>query len=101
MALADLALEVRAMPDRRTPEIESPSANRMQGAAGIPHQLDDPTTAPSDPNRERQDRNVEEPGDTDSADIVGRTGEQMPQQSHDGLESEKRESPTRPTDDNV
>ena len=31
------------------------------------------------------------PGDTNSADIVGRTGEQMPLQSHDGLEAETRE----------
>ncbi|MGE0864297.1 MAG: hypothetical protein AB7P34_10385 [Vicinamibacterales bacterium] len=43
-----------------------------------------------DPNRVRQDRTVEEPGDTNAADIVGRTGEEMPRQSHDGLESEDR-----------
>ncbi len=42
--------------------------------------------ADQDPNQDRQDRNMEEPGDTDSADIVDRTGEQMPRQSHDGLE---------------
>ena len=42
--------------------------------------------ADQDPNPDRQDRNVEAPGDTNSADIVGRTGEQMPQQSHDGVE---------------
>jgi len=47
------------------------------------------------PDRDFQDRNVEVPGDTNSADIVGRTGEQMPQQSHDGLESEERERDTR------
>ncbi len=62
------------------------------------------------PNTERQDRNVEVPGDTNSADIVGRTGEQMPVQSHDGLESEKRppesggrdehQDPVRSDDDN-
>ena len=57
--------------------------------------------APTDPNADRQDRNVEEPGDTDSADIVGRTGEQMPRQSHDGLESDERVSGTRASDDNV
>jgi hypothetical protein len=51
-----------------------------------------------DPNRDRQDRNVEEPGDTDSADIVGRTGEQMPKQSHDGLDTDDRE---RPREDDV
>ena len=28
------------------------------------------------------------PGDANSADIVGRTGEEMPVQSHDGLEPE-------------
>ena len=47
------------------------------------------------PDRDFQDRNVEVPGDTNSADIVGRTGEQMPQQSHDGLESEARERTER------
>ena len=50
--------------------------------------------ADQDPNRDPQDRNVELPGDTNSADIVGRTGEQMPLQSHDGLESEERERST-------
>lgn len=44
-----------------------------------------------DPKPDRQDRNMEEPGDTDSADIVGRTGEQMPRQSHDGLEADERD----------
>jgi hypothetical protein len=47
------------------------------------------------PDRDFQDRNVEVPGDTNSADIVGRTGEQMPQQSHDGLESEARQRTER------
>ena len=47
--------------------------------------------ADPNPKPDRQDRNVEEPGDTDSADIVGRTGEQMPRQSHDGLEAEDRD----------
>ena len=42
--------------------------------------------ADHDPNLDRQDRNVEVPGDTNSADIVDRTGEQMPRQTHDGLE---------------
>ena len=41
--------------------------------------------ADQDPNLDRRDRNVEVPGDTNSADIVDRTGEQMPQQSHDGV----------------
>ena len=47
--------------------------------------------ADPNPKPDPQDRNVEEPGDTDSADIVGRTGEQMPRQSHDGLEAEHRD----------
>jgi len=47
--------------------------------------------ADQDPNQDRQDRNVEEPGDTNSADIVDRTGEQMPRQTHDGLENEERD----------
>ena len=55
--------------------------------------------ADQDPNQDRQDRNPEEPGDTNSADIVGRTGEQMPKQSHDGLESEEREHSTRVKDE--
>ena len=42
------------------------------------------------PDRDFQDPNVEVPGDTNSADIVGRTGEEMPRQSHDGLESQER-----------
>ena len=46
--------------------------------------------ADQDPNRDRQDRNMEEPGDTNSADIVDRTGEQMPRQTHDGLETDDR-----------
>ena len=45
--------------------------------------------ADQDPNLDRQDRNVEVPGDTNSADIVDRTGEQMPRQSHDGMEDER------------
>jgi len=52
--------------------------------------------ADQDPNQERQDRNMEVPGDTNSADIVGRTGEQMPSQSHDGLE-DQRERDARST----
>jgi hypothetical protein len=51
------------------------------------------------PNPDTQDRNVEEPGDTNSADIVGRTGEQMPKQSHDGVESVAREDTTRGVDE--
>ena len=64
--------------------------------------------ADQDPNQNEQDRNMEVPGDTNSADIVDRTGEQMPRQTHDGLEDERdrdarstrvndeeRESPSR------
>jgi len=47
--------------------------------------------ADQDPKPDRQDRNLEEPGDTNSADIVDRTGEQMPRQTHDGLETEDRD----------
>jgi hypothetical protein len=53
------------------------------------------------PNKDRQDRNMEVPGDTNSADIVGRTGEQMPLQSHDGLESEERQPGSRVKDENL
>ena len=45
--------------------------------------------ADRDPNPDGQDRSVEVPGDTDAPDIVGRTGEQMPRQSHDGLDDER------------
>lgn len=58
--------------------------------------------ADQDPNRDHQDRKSEVPGDTNSADIVDRTGEQMPLQSHDGLEAEERErdaSSTRVNDE--
>jgi hypothetical protein len=54
--------------------------------------------AGTNPNRDHQDRNVEEPGDTDAADIVDRTGEQMPKQSHDGLDTD---NPERPREDDV
>ena len=47
--------------------------------------------ADQDPKPDPQERNLEEPGDTGAADIVDRTGEQMPRQSHDGLEAEHRE----------
>jgi hypothetical protein len=42
--------------------------------------------AHQDPNQERPGRILDIPGDTDSPDIVDRTGEQMPRQTHDGLE---------------
>ena len=46
--------------------------------------------AKQDPNQDRQAPIVAEPGDTNSADIVGRTGEQMPVRSHDGIEANER-----------
>lgn len=49
------------------------------------------------PIPDQQNRNVEESGDTNSADIVGRTGEQMPKQSHDGVESVARDDTPRGT----
>ncbi len=54
--------------------------------------------AEQDPNQDRQGRIVEEPGDTNSADIVGRTGEQMPVQSHDGNEADDRSRPSSATE---
>ena len=52
------------------------------------------------PNDDGRDPNVELPGDTNSADIVGRTGEEMPVQSHDDVESDERERPSRLNDSN-
>jgi hypothetical protein len=52
----------------------------------------------ANPKAPQQDRNQEVPGDTDAADIVGRTGEQMPQQGHDGLEADDRTRPSRADD---
>jgi hypothetical protein len=67
--------------------------------------------ADPNPKDDLRDRNVELPGDTSSADIVGRTGEEMPIQSHDGVESDERErravaneeglEPVRTDDDNA
>ena len=53
------------------------------------------------PKDDRQDRNVELPGDTNSADIVGRTGEEMPLQSHDGVESDERDRRARANQENL
>ena len=55
--------------------------------------------ADQSPNKDRQDPNMEVPGDTNSADIVGRTGEEMPLQSHDGVESDDRSQPAPATDE--
>jgi hypothetical protein len=35
-------------------------------------------------NQNEQDPGTEIPGDTDAPDIVGRTGEEMPEVAHDG-----------------
>ncbi len=43
--------------------------------------------AQQDPKDARPGRILDIPGDTDSPDIVDRTGEQMPKQTHDGLEN--------------
>ena len=51
-----------------------------------------------DPNQDPQDRNLEEPGDTNAPDIVDRTGEQMPRQSHDGVDDDRDRS-TRVNDE--
>lgn len=51
--------------------------------------------ADQDPNQNRPGR-ILDIGDTDAADIVDRTGEQMPRQSHDGLE-DQRDEETRST----
>ena len=56
--------------------------------------------ADQNPKDDRRDPNVELPGDTNSADIVGPTGEEMPLQSHDGIESDERERRSRAKDGN-
>jgi hypothetical protein len=35
------------------------------------------------PNQEEEDPGMETPGDTNASDIVGRTGEEMPEVAHD------------------
>ena len=55
--------------------------------------------ASEDPDQDHRDLNVEVPGDTNSADIVGRTVEQMPRQSHDGVVSDDRSQPPPLTDE--
>ncbi|HEX8027290.1 MAG TPA: hypothetical protein VF491_02455 [Vicinamibacterales bacterium] len=54
--------------------------------------------ATQDPDQDPQDPKVEVPGDTGAPDIVDRTGEQMPQQSHDGIEADDRERSARDGD---
>ncbi len=58
--------------------------------------------ADQDTNQERPGRILdiqEVPGDTNSADIVGPTGEQMPRQSHDGLEDGGDQRSTKVNDE--
>jgi len=58
--------------------------------------------ANQDPNQERPGRILdiqEVPGDTNSPDIVGPTGEQMPRQSHDGLEDQRDARTTKQNDE--
>ena len=57
--------------------------------------------ADQNPKDDRKDSNVELPGDTNSADIVGRTGEEMPLQSHDGVESDERQRRSRVSQESV
>ncbi len=54
--------------------------------------------AGQNPKDDLRDSNVELPGDTNSADIVGRTGEEMPLQGHDGVQSDESERRSRPTE---
>ena len=53
----------------------------------------------SDNDRPGRILNLEVPGDTNSADIVDRTGEQMPQQAHDGVTDDDRARSTRVNDE--
>ena len=46
---------------------------------------------PLTPHDDPRDDNPTRPGDTDSGDIVGPTGEQMPHQAHDGLDTDERD----------
>lgn len=82
--------------------VESPSADQMQGAPG-PAATPDPdeaaprggdqdidTAGTGAGNDSKRAATNDVPGDTGSGDIVGRTGEQMPLQSHDGVEAETR-----------
>ena len=39
-------------------------------------------------NQNAQDSESEDPGDTDAADIVGRTGEEMPEVGHDTVDND-------------
>ena len=47
------------------------------------HDANSPGPADTGRNQNEQDPGTELPGDTDASDIVGRTGEEMPQVAHD------------------
>lgn len=105
----EMESEGQAQTHAESSPVESPSKDQMEGAPG-PIATPDPdeaaprggdqdidtagteasASASNDPTGQSKDSNVEVPGDTGSADIVGRTGEQMPRQSHDGLEADSR-----------
>jgi hypothetical protein len=68
-----------------------------EGQAQTHPDVDDEQSATGDTTGQPDDPNVEEPGDTQAADIVGRTGEEMPEQSHDGLEARSRKNGKRET----
>ena len=76
-------------------DADDQSPTKAMGTGMAPTGREVELMADQGPNKDRQDRNLEVPGDTNSADIVGRTGEQMPLQSHDGLEAEERQRRTR------
>lgn len=96
--------QAQAPAETSTGRVESPSADQMEGAPGSAAKDQEIDTAGTEADiefnkqsaasqvtdPETQDPIVEEPGDTDSADIVDPTGEQMPLKSHDGIEATKR-----------
>lgn len=51
----------------------------------------------NDQNRPFPERSV--PGDEHAADIVGRTGEEMPEAAHDGAPAAEADKPPRTTSD--
>ena len=111
----EMESEGQALTPGQPAPVESPSADQMQGAPG-PVATPDPDEATprggdqdidttgteadtersaiNDPTGQPKGSGMEVPGDTGSSDIVGRTGEQMPLQSHDGLEADAREDPS-------
>jgi hypothetical protein len=93
----------RATTQDQIAEMESEGQAQKQAATsadteGVTDQDIDTAGTEADPNSKTakdsvkpSDRHkVEAPGDTDSADIVGPTGEQMPRQGHAGIGTERR-----------